>query len=208
MYRARLRTRTGCLSCRRRRKKCDDRRPRCSPCQRLRLPCEWGDGPISASEEASSPERGTQVSFDTKEPTTIATSIAITSLPSKQRIADHDGLDRRKFELPTGITQDLSNYYETQPIAVAPTEVGEMRHILILGVFEGWDQVAPSVRSHETWLKVVHLDNLLRLFGHGKAARLALGLLSLALTQVSISEFRVDRAELSLLVPSGAKSKI
>ncbi|KAE8140203.1 fungal Zn binuclear cluster domain-containing protein [Aspergillus pseudotamarii] len=36
-----LRTRTGCLQCRRRRKKCDETRPRCTGCTRNVLDCEW-----------------------------------------------------------------------------------------------------------------------------------------------------------------------
>ncbi|CAK41775.1 hypothetical protein M747DRAFT_273831 [Aspergillus niger ATCC 13496] len=36
-----LRTRTGCLTCRRRKKRCDERRPSCTGCQRNRLECQW-----------------------------------------------------------------------------------------------------------------------------------------------------------------------
>ncbi|KAE8332674.1 hypothetical protein BDV39DRAFT_215750 [Aspergillus sergii] len=43
-YRARLRTRTGCLQCRQRRKKCDETRPRCTGCTRNALDCEWPSG--------------------------------------------------------------------------------------------------------------------------------------------------------------------
>ncbi|KNG91367.1 Zn(II)2Cys6 transcription factor [Aspergillus nomiae NRRL 13137] len=35
------RSRTGCLTCRRRKKKCDERHPICSGCNRNQLPCEW-----------------------------------------------------------------------------------------------------------------------------------------------------------------------
>ncbi|KAL3483594.1 fungal Zn binuclear cluster domain-containing protein [Aspergillus germanicus] len=41
---AKLRTRTGCLQCRKRRKKCDEVRPRCSGCTRNSLACEWPAG--------------------------------------------------------------------------------------------------------------------------------------------------------------------
>lgn len=41
MLRARQKTTTGCLVCRRRRKKCDEFRPRCSPCTRNMLDCHW-----------------------------------------------------------------------------------------------------------------------------------------------------------------------
>lgn len=35
------RSRTGCLTCRARRKRCDSRRPQCENCTRLNLSCEW-----------------------------------------------------------------------------------------------------------------------------------------------------------------------
>ncbi|KAJ5786585.1 fungal Zn binuclear cluster domain-containing protein [Penicillium pulvis] len=38
---AKLRTRTGCLQCRKRRKKCNEARPQCAGCNRNRLQCVW-----------------------------------------------------------------------------------------------------------------------------------------------------------------------
>lgn len=40
------RTRRGCLTCRVRKKKCDERKPRCAACRRNMLPCEWPAGLI------------------------------------------------------------------------------------------------------------------------------------------------------------------
>ncbi|KAL1582162.1 hypothetical protein WHR41_09021 [Cladosporium halotolerans] len=37
----RRRTRSGCLNCRRKRKKCDEKRPRCVKCERGNETCEW-----------------------------------------------------------------------------------------------------------------------------------------------------------------------
>lgn len=36
------RTRTGCLNCRRKKRKCDEARPACGACARRKQPCEWG----------------------------------------------------------------------------------------------------------------------------------------------------------------------
>lgn len=38
----RTRTRTGCLNCRRKKRKCDEGRPACGSCLRRGHPCEWG----------------------------------------------------------------------------------------------------------------------------------------------------------------------
>ncbi|CAO2651362.1 Nn.00g039320.m01.CDS01 [Neocucurbitaria sp. VM-36] len=56
------RSRTGCLTCRTRRKRCDNRQPQCANCTRLNLTCEWqaprkivGE-PSRESSTSSSPE--------------------------------------------------------------------------------------------------------------------------------------------------------
>ncbi|SPO05154.1 uncharacterized protein DNG_07840 [Cephalotrichum gorgonifer] len=39
------RSKTGCLTCRRRKVRCDEQRPRCSHCERLNLECRWRPTP-------------------------------------------------------------------------------------------------------------------------------------------------------------------
>ncbi|PYI01481.1 hypothetical protein BO78DRAFT_435703, partial [Aspergillus sclerotiicarbonarius CBS 121057] len=46
------RSRGGCLSCKARKKRCDEVRPRCSDCRRLNLPCRW---PVSTPSSHASP---------------------------------------------------------------------------------------------------------------------------------------------------------
>ncbi|UPK91164.1 hypothetical protein LCI18_002099 [Fusarium solani-melongenae] len=59
-----VRTRTGCITCRERRKKCDEKKPACSTCERLGKRCERYKAGISfknVSFDASpSPQRGTR----------------------------------------------------------------------------------------------------------------------------------------------------
>lgn len=43
----RPRGRTGCLNCRRRRKKCDERKPTCAKCKHLGERCEWESGAVT-----------------------------------------------------------------------------------------------------------------------------------------------------------------
>jgi len=44
------RTHTGCLTCKRRRRKCDEARPRCSDCRRLCLECKYANAPAQQVE--------------------------------------------------------------------------------------------------------------------------------------------------------------
>ena len=56
------RSRTGCLTCRTRRKRCDNAQPRCANCKRLNLLCEWQSPrsivtePSSSQSSSKSPE--------------------------------------------------------------------------------------------------------------------------------------------------------
>ncbi|CAI7572883.1 unnamed protein product [Penicillium manginii] len=52
------RSRGGCLSCKARKKKCDELRPRCSDCRRLNLPCQWAPSIETTNDpsDSSSPE--------------------------------------------------------------------------------------------------------------------------------------------------------
>jgi hypothetical protein len=50
------RTRTGCLTCRSRKKKCDQVKPRCAGCRRNVLTCEWPAPPAAIAPRSRSPE--------------------------------------------------------------------------------------------------------------------------------------------------------
>ncbi|KAJ6172892.1 hypothetical protein N7485_005704 [Penicillium canescens] len=73
------RSRSGCLPCKTRKKKCDENRPRCSDCRRLNLPCEWPA--MAMNVEVHSPDMN-----DTPSPISIAT-VSADSIP----IDDSDG---------------------------------------------------------------------------------------------------------------------
>ncbi|PWY89717.1 hypothetical protein BO70DRAFT_426171 [Aspergillus heteromorphus CBS 117.55] len=47
------RTKTGCLTCRRRKKKCDERRPFCTGCHRNNIICQWSSPSASQSQSQS-----------------------------------------------------------------------------------------------------------------------------------------------------------
>ncbi|KAJ5660711.1 uncharacterized protein N7484_000083 [Penicillium longicatenatum] len=50
------RSRGGCLSCKARKKKCDENRPRCTDCRRLNLSCQWPSNGTSVASDGESPE--------------------------------------------------------------------------------------------------------------------------------------------------------
>ncbi|KAF5006814.1 hypothetical protein FDECE_6832 [Fusarium decemcellulare] len=53
-----IRSRTGCFTCRRRKKKCDEKKPLCSGCKRNKLECHWPE-PADTSSSSSQPRTST-----------------------------------------------------------------------------------------------------------------------------------------------------
>lgn len=56
------RSRAGCLSCKARKKKCDETRPRCSDCRRLNFPCRWRSRSSVSELDAQSPSQSVPTS--------------------------------------------------------------------------------------------------------------------------------------------------
>src|SRR4051812_25231946 len=48
------RSKNGCNACRRRKVRCNEKRPRCAHCERLNLDCTWNRVPMSRNNTASS----------------------------------------------------------------------------------------------------------------------------------------------------------
>ncbi|KAJ5948080.1 hypothetical protein N7466_001095 [Penicillium verhagenii] len=61
---AKLRTRTGCLQCRNRRKKCDELRPQCAGCRRNQLQCIWPSNEERKDGRIRQPRSTQSISFD------------------------------------------------------------------------------------------------------------------------------------------------
>lgn len=59
---ARRRSRNGCLTCKRRKVRCNEQRPRCYHCQRLRFDCVWKEPGTSQTSHASHDSHASQMS--------------------------------------------------------------------------------------------------------------------------------------------------
>ncbi|GAA5897074.1 Zn(II)2Cys6 transcription factor [Sporobolomyces salmoneus] len=57
MKQKKTRTRNGCLTCRARKKRCDEQRPKCNGCSRLALDCQWEDKEKAAIERREKREQ-------------------------------------------------------------------------------------------------------------------------------------------------------
>ncbi|KAF7715446.1 Fungal Zn(2)-Cys(6) binuclear cluster domain-containing protein [Penicillium ucsense] len=109
-----VRVRTGCWSCRRRKKKCDETRPICAGCRRNDLQCEW---PLSSSERRiSSATHDAQGLFSTDRKSSHAGSgedLDGMQLPASPMSARHSSCSS---------SAGLSAVFE-EPLAQAPVTV-------------------------------------------------------------------------------------
>ncbi|KAL4890558.1 fungal-specific transcription factor domain-containing protein [Aspergillus ambiguus] len=84
------RSRGGCLSCKARKKKCDEIRPRCSDCRRLNLPCRWKSSSPSSPGSAASAPSHTCTSSPLSE---TSNSLTLTSVTDPTTPSDQTGLE-------------------------------------------------------------------------------------------------------------------
>lgn len=87
------RTKTGCLTCRMRRKKCDELKPSCVACRRNHLPCKWPDtSPTSEEGSSTDTSEGKKVSRQLVKASPsegLDLSYVLSSLPSEYQIGDY-----------------------------------------------------------------------------------------------------------------------
>lgn len=86
--RSHTRSRTGCLTCRRRRKKCDERKPSCCNCERNNLECDGYQAPVKWISHA--PTTGTTHSKRAREPDQAVSPIITAGNDSETIALDSD----------------------------------------------------------------------------------------------------------------------
>jgi len=104
------RAKTGCLCCRLRRKKCDERRPSCTACDRNKIICSWG--PNSPGREESSDlgwrsrlKSGERVTGPGKDCTGYKTARISKASPSKSAALSHEQLEQEFPRSPSPASQ-------------------------------------------------------------------------------------------------------
>ncbi|PHH80106.1 hypothetical protein CDD80_2794 [Ophiocordyceps camponoti-rufipedis] len=78
-----IRSRTGCFTCRRRKKKCNEEKPICSGCRRNRLECRW---PADSSSSSSSSSTTTTMTTSSPCSSTSSSSSASSTPSSEQQL--------------------------------------------------------------------------------------------------------------------------
>lgn len=107
------RTRTGCLTCRQRRKKCDENKPTCFACIRNKLPCRWAQKKVAVdptSESSSWPDESACTDLQQDVCTTSGLSQVVTSdkLKVHQALLNHDNIQENE------VLRDAANDMDIQ----------------------------------------------------------------------------------------------
>lgn len=162
-----LRTKSGCLACRRRRKKCDEGKPVCEACARLRIACTWqsDEERVTAFAAAESRPEGSDSAVD-----------ALIHTPL--RSGDYRSLrmgDDRSNPTPADITFDetASVFERGRRFPILATDFAKSFdvHIIISGVFHGWSTIRQQFGLDCQWDALIDLDKGSELCGHGPVAR-------------------------------------
>lgn len=138
------RTKSGCLACRARRKKCDEQKPVCRSCDRLQLSCSW---PVAASNEDSVVRSS---SMSKPQPTQPLQVSATTETKDILQTASSCFSDGDRF--------DILSLPKEAP-SVEPRDVGQNHS----GVFPHKANVAPKVHD---LIFVSHGPEAAMLFDH------------------------------------------
>ncbi|CAK7236158.1 hypothetical protein SBRCBS47491_009541 [Sporothrix bragantina] len=149
---SRRRSRNGCLTCKRRKVRCNEQRPRCSHCQRLRYDCEWRDTVPRASQmsqDAQIPQdsQATEIySPDARSDSADCTTQQSMGDPG----SDHSPSSAGLFDFAQSIvdgTLDLSSF---QDIYFPPVNLGDFSASMpMLGVQQQHQQGDPQQQHQQ-----------------------------------------------------------
>lgn len=170
MSRCRLRSSNGCAQCRSRRKKCDETKPVCQACHRLRLACSWksSDNPIRPSLNAQS---------------TMINPTPLSSIAHSPSLRVPDFVSARKSdEVEIANLKGFIEDATVRDLSVHDRDLRSLQHFVIQGVRQGWH----NSLDHPEVDRMTRLDRHIETCGHGQAARIAFFWLFLMLQAVLI----------------------
>ncbi|GKT56671.1 C6 transcription factor [Colletotrichum tofieldiae] len=144
-----FRVRTGCLTCRGRKKKCDEAKPRCRGCERNKLECQWpstgsSHGVLRSAREASVSQNTSQGVRQPAAPSTASPESSTGASQSPQAVQDPShGSEAFNFasqptssESPAAATVGSSPGSNTQststiaaPVTATPDSANAAHHI-------------------------------------------------------------------------------
>ncbi|KAL1870789.1 hypothetical protein VTK73DRAFT_2513 [Phialemonium thermophilum] len=129
-----VRSREGCLTCKRRKVKCDEQRPRCSHCERLNLECKWR--PLGTP------------SLSYRSPSDPGTKKAPTSTSGSER-----GAGQMRSPAMADPSPDSSLFQAPNPHAV--NQIFDYASFM-WDAGDVWQQVSPGIGQPMTLGQVVH----------------------------------------------------
>ncbi|KAJ6115309.1 hypothetical protein N7486_001087 [Penicillium sp. IBT 16267x] len=159
-----VRVRTGCWSCRRRKKKCDEVRPTCGGCMRNDLSCQWPTVPGKNSDPAShvsriseercsSPLKVIEEFKPTRSPSpasshrqsSVSSSSGLSGGLGEADHATHEITDRRDSN--SSNVSDISNISRTDNVIIPATAVGNVVP-RTMSMLPGYDPESYTLLSH------------------------------------------------------------
>lgn len=101
-----IRSRTGCFTCRRRKKKCNEEKPICSGCKRNKLECHW---PTESSNSSNSQKRDGAATGSGVNAPQSSFATATSSKPQQQQ------LQHQRQDVQQRLQQDAQQHLQQEP---------------------------------------------------------------------------------------------
>lgn len=163
MRRQRLKSRTACLTCLKRRKKCGEERPVCSACDRLDLVCTW---------RKSQEHRGSNIEIST----TIVpkreherSSKTVEEYPTRVRTPEEIAKHEHIFNTCIGALDRASQ------LPALDTTFARLfdNHILVMALTTSWDTVKERYLLDDQWDHLIEIDKVMQHYPKPVSSRFA-----------------------------------
>lgn len=184
MLRTRLRSKTGCVRCKLRRKKCDENKPVCHACKRNHLSCSW---------DTQNSGRLPALALSHTETITSSVKLKPQLGPRAPDFAIVERHEKDQIRDLRGFVEDRS----VQDFHVGSEDKFWSEGFIVQGVRDGWHVMS----QHPQASCMAILDRHIESCGHGQAARVAICWLFHILQTVSLSVSCLPRV-LTLKVPA------
>lgn len=161
MRRHRLRTSLGCCTCRRRKKKCDESKPKCKNCERLNLFCSYRQNILLDESQRDHSVTNSLVSL-------AGAADALEYADQVNLVWTENDSESTRVSASNAPDNDIVNVFASQRDRPLFDE-GVLEHIVISGVTNGWSHL---LLKFDIPQNVLTIDARLRATGHGTVARL------------------------------------
>lgn len=188
MRRERLKSTTGCTTCRSKKKKCDEKRPRCSLCERLQSRCLYVASKSAGNLQRKHEAHDIRMPHCESTPSPANPSLAYRALAADFTLESNQTPSITRCDSDDTLRLGANRHRRANIKTLFKPEI--LQDIVISGVLDGWQEAyikygVGSLVDLAYWKLLPYGDAHLKAAGQGQAARIIFAWYFLLLSQVS-----------------------